>query len=166
MVLVWRIFIGVGLCIYLILGNSAPAFASIHTYPESPTQVMYRSRQSLRDVKDQAWQVVLFKRLQMGEVDCVHLRLVGFPGIAELAHPKPLRITAETGEVWTAADVLNESLLPPNVGEYDLLKVMSDLDSNTPLRLNLPLKGGLSVDLLVPPFGVREWRLLMDTEVE
>jgi hypothetical protein len=43
---------------------------------------------------------------------------------------------------------------------------MTDLDSNTPLRLNLPLKSGLSVDLLVPPFGVREWRLLMDTQVE
>ncbi len=138
-----------------------PAIASVHTYPEGAGQVMYRSQQSLRDVSDQAWQTVLFKRLKLGQVDCVHLRLVGFPGIT-LAHPRQLRITAGTGEVWTAADVGFESSLPANVGEYDLLEMMNQLKSNTPLRLNLPLKNERYVELLVPPFAVQEWRSLVN----
>nr|WP_290225075.1 hypothetical protein [Trichocoleus desertorum] len=34
---------------------SGEAIALVHTYPESSTQVMYRSQQSLRDAKNQAW---------------------------------------------------------------------------------------------------------------
>lgn len=138
--------------------------ASIRTYPESPTQVMYRSQQSLRDVLDQTCLAVLFKRLKLGQLDCVHLRLVEFPNRTSLAHPAPLRITAGIGEVWTAKDVFAESVLPANVGEYDMLEVLTQLDSNTPLRLNLPLKGGRIVERLIPPFAVREWRLLMNQE--
>lgn len=138
--------------------------ASIHTYPESPIQVMFRSKHCLRDSLGQTWQAVLFKRLKLNQVDCVHLRLVEFPNRTSLTHPAPLRITAGTGEVWTAKDVFAESVLPANVGEYDLLEVLSQLDSKTPLRLHLPLKGGRIVELLVPPFAVREWRLLMNQE--
>lgn len=136
--------------------------ASVHTYPEAPGQVMYRSLQSLRDSSDNAWQAVLFKRIELGHVDSLHLRIVGFPGVTELAHPKPLRITAKTGEVWTAADVFVESSLPANVGEYDLLNVMAQLDKDTSLRLSLPLKDEHVVNLLVPPFVVREWRRVFD----
>lgn len=157
--------VGLMLCLTLMIVDSAPAFASIHTYPESPTQVMFRSQQSLRDALGQTWQAVLFKRLKLGQVDCVHLRLVEFPNRTSLAHPAPLRITAGTGEVWTAKDVFGESVLPANVGEYDLLEMLSRLDSNTPLRLDLPLKGRRTVELLVPPFAVREWRLLMNQEL-
>ena len=156
------LLVGITLCLLLMTGNSAPAFASIHRYPESPTQVMYRSQQSLRDASDKAWQAVLFKRLKLGQVDCVHLRLVGFPGLVELAHPRQLRMTTGTGEVWTAADVGVESSLPPNVGEYDILEVINQLKSNIPLRLDLPLKDERSVELLVPPFAVQEWRSLVN----
>lgn len=153
--------LGIMLCLLLMLGNSAPAFASIHKYPESPTQVMYRSQQSLRDISDKAWQAVLFKRLKLDQVDCVHLRLVGFPGITEVAHPRQLQITTGTGEAWMAADVGAESSLPANVGEYDILEMINQLDSNTPLRLSLPLKNQRSVELLVPAFAVQEWRSLV-----
>lgn len=153
---------GLILCIYLMVGNSQPAIASVHTYPEASGQVMYRSLQSLRDRSDNAWQAVLFKRLKLGQLDCLHLRLVGFPGFTELAHPKPLQITTGTGQVWTAADVFAESSLPANVGEYDLLQVMAQLDKDTPLRLSLPLEGERVVELVVPPFAVREWRRVFD----
>jgi len=50
----------------LILGNPIPTLASIHGYPESPTQTMYRSVQSFRDASHKAWQVVLYKRVNRG----------------------------------------------------------------------------------------------------
>lgn len=157
-----RLLLVVGLMLCLFGGTQSPAIASIHTYPEPPTQVMYRSQQSLRDASNRAWQAVLFKRLKSGQVDCMHLRLVGFPGLAELAHPRQLRITTGTGEVGAAADVWVESSLPSNVGEYDIKEMIYQLDSNTPLWLNLPLKNGRSVELLVPPFVVQEWRSLVN----
>ncbi|MBV8885312.1 MAG: hypothetical protein JO235_15135 [Chroococcidiopsidaceae cyanobacterium CP_BM_RX_35] len=46
--------VGLMLCLFLMGGTKAPALASIHTYPESPTQVMYRFQQSLRDASNQA----------------------------------------------------------------------------------------------------------------
>ena len=154
--------VGLTLCLCLIVGSYEPAMASVHTYPEASGQVMYRSQQSLRDASGKAWQAVLFKRLKLGQVECVHLRLVGFPGITELAHPRQLQITTRTGEVWTAADVGVESSLPPNVGEYDILEVINQLNSNIPLWLDLPLKNDRSVELLVPPFAVQEWRSLVN----
>lgn len=153
---------GLFLCLYLMVDNSKPAMASVHTYPEGSGQVMYRSLQSLRDGSDNAWQAILFKRIKSGQVDDLHLRLVGFPGITELAHPSPLQITTGTEKAWTAVDVLVGSSLPNNVGEYDLLQVMTQLDKNTPLRLSLPLKSQQIVDLLVPPFAVQEWRQVFD----
>ncbi len=133
----------------------------VHTYPESSTQVMYRSQQSLRDAQDQAWQAVLFKRTKQDVVDSLHLRLVGFPGRVELNHPKALRMTTGDGEVFIAPDVSDEAPELVNVGEYDFLEVMSRLEQDPPLRLSLPLRGGRVVDLLVPPFVVREWHQLL-----
>jgi hypothetical protein len=146
-----RLIALLALCLSLTAGNSQPAFASVHTYPESPTQVMYRSLQTLRDATDKAWQTVLYKRLKSSQLDSVRLRLVGFPGIGELAGTAPLRIATGTGVVWTAPDVWADSSLPANVGEYDFLQVMAQLDSDTPLRLSLPLKNSRPVELLVPP---------------
>lgn len=157
----WVFAVSSGLCLYLLLGYPSPILASIHTYPESPTQTMYRSVQSFRDSSNKAWQVVLYKRVKSGLVNSIHLRLVGFPGLVELAHPKDLQITAGTGKVWQAKDVFDESYLPNNVGEYDLLEVMRQLDYNTPLELNFPLKGDRVVELSIPPFAVQEWRKLV-----
>ena len=156
-----RLAVGLLLCCLLIVIHSAPAIASIHKYPESNTQVMYRSQQSLRDASGKAWQAILFKRLNSGQVDCVHLRLIGFPGLTEVAHPEQLRITTRTGEVEFAKDVL-VATLPSNVGEYDFLKVVNHLDKNKPLQLGVALKGGQRAELLVPPFAVREWRDLLE----
>lgn len=145
------------LCCCLGLVGERGAIAAIHTYPESSTQVMYRSQQSLRDAQDQAWQAVLFKRVRQGVVDSLHLRLVGFPGQVELAHPQALRMTTGTGEVLVAPDVSDQAPRLVNVGEYDFLEVMTQLEQDPPLRMSLPLSGGQVVDLIVPPFVVREW---------
>lgn len=145
------------LCFCFSVVGAKRAIASVHIYPESSTQVMYRSQQSLRDAQDQAWQAVLFKRMKQGELDSLHLRLIGFPGRAALTHPQVLRMTTGDGRVLTAPDVSDQAPQLVNLGEYDFLEVLTRLEQDPPLRLSLPLKGGRVVDLLVPPFVVREW---------
>lgn len=153
----------ISLCLYLILTITGPALASIHKYPERADRVMFRSVQSLRDNQDKAWQVVLYKRVQSGLVNSFNLRLVGFPG-TELQHPVALTVAAGDRKIGKAKDIWSESDLPVNVGEYDFKSIITQLESNQPLRLSLPVKGEPETELLVPPFGVREWRLLLDTK--
>lgn len=139
-------------------GSLNPALASIHTYPEATDQVMWRSLQTLRDRSDQAWQVIFYKRVKAGQIDCLNLRLVSFPGKVELAHDAPLKITTGTGASWTAPEVLTTPFLTPNAAEFDLQSLMSQLNSEPPLQLKIPLQHQLEANLLVPPFVVREWR--------
>ena len=152
----------ISLCLYLTLAVSPPALASIHKYPETADRVMFRSVQSLRDTDEKAWQVVLYKRVKSGVVNSFNLRLVGFPG-TELEHPVPLNVAAGSREIGMANDIWSESDLPINVGEYDFKSIITQVESNQPLRLNLPVKGEKKAALLVPPFAVREWRLLLET---
>lgn len=148
-------FIGIVLALFLALGVPS-GLASVHTYPEGNDRVMYRSLQTLRDRTDQAWQVVLYKRMQGGQTESIHLRLVGFPGGSALEHPHSLKITTGTERVLMAAEtapVTNTA----NIAEYDLFEVMRQLNSTTPLRLTLPLEG-TAIELPIPPFVVEEWR--------
>ena len=55
-----------------------------------------------------------------------------------------------------------DSSFPPNVGEYDFLEVMKNLDRDTPLRLYLSLDDSSKAEIVVPIFAVKEWRLLFD----
>ena len=141
--------------LFLVIGAS-DGLASVHTYPEGSDGMMYRSLQTLRDRSNQAWQVVLYKQVQGGLTQSLHLRLVGFPGGAALEHPHPLKSTPGTERIWLAPET------PPvtdtsNVAEYDLLEVMRELNSTTPLRLTVPVQGQ-PIELPVPPFAVEEWR--------
>ena len=141
----------------LLLSVSQPAIASVHTYPEGENQTMFRSLQTLRDDRDRAWQFVLFKRVHGGQVESIHLRVVGFPGSGELRHPADLRITSPQ-QTWTATDVLPEnSSFPANVGEYNALDAVTALTSDAPLKLELPAVKS-KVAIAVPPFVVKEWR--------
>jgi len=155
-----RHFLIVLLSLYFILGNPAPVFASIHRYPEGSDRVMYRSKLSLRDRRDRSWQVILFKRVAFGQVESLHLRLVGFPGGVEVAHRAPLTLTTATGKTWRAEDVVDLSL-PPNVGEYDLAPVLLELEGTPAIELSLPLTTE-SAEIPAPPFVVREWQQLFD----
>lgn len=154
-------FLKLILAMLLFFGMQKPAFANIHTYPDGLDQIMYRSQQSFRDSLNRAWQLVLYKRLKNGTLENVRLRLVGFPGSVEFTHPTPLNITTGTGESWQVEDVWNPSLLPINVGEYDASNLINQLNSNSPLRVDLPLKEKLAIELVIPPFAVQEWRDLL-----
>lgn len=140
-----------------VLSFSHPAIASVHTYPEGENRVMFRSLQTLRDEGDHAWQFVLFKRIHAGQVESIHLRVVGFPGSGELEHLADLQITS-SHQTWTMANVLPQpSPFPTNVGEYDALDVFTALTSDAPLKLELPAITS-KVEITIPPFVVKEWR--------
>lgn len=138
-------------------GWMQPTWASVHTYPEGAGAVMVRSLQTLRDDRDQAWQLVLFNRSQHGAIESVHLRLVGFPGKVIVQHPDPLRISSSTA-AWTAPDCTAEvPLLPLSTGEYDVQPAIAALPNNSPLQITLATTGG-DRTLKIPPYAVREWR--------
>jgi hypothetical protein len=156
MMLLKKIWLTGALLMLFLLIGAADGLASVHTYPEGSNGVMYRSLQTLRDRSNQTWQVVLYKRVQGGLTQTLHLRLVGFPGGAALEHPHPLKITAGTEHVWLATETPPVTDTP-NVAEYDLLEVMRELNATTPLRLTVPVQGQ-PIELPVPSFVVEEWR--------
>jgi Protein of unknown function (DUF3122) len=158
----WRkLVIMITFCLCLTIAHSPLALASIHKYPETDDRVMFRSVQSLRDNDGKAWQVVLYKRVKSGIVTSVNLRLVGFPGI-ELIHPADLTVVTGKTEISKADDIWAGANLPVNVGEYDFRSIVLKLESNRPLQLNVPVKSRIDTKLLVPPFAVTEWGLLLE----
>lgn len=161
-----RLLLVLGLLMGGLILQPVAAFASVHRYNETDAQVMYRSQQSLRDMSDQAWQAVLYKRLKAGNLDTLHLRLIGFPGMAEVDRTQPLEISTNTGTLWQAKPVSEERTFPANVGEFDVQAVMSQLTIDLPLWLTLTLKNGQTVKLVAPPFIVREWRSVAQTSDE
>ncbi|MBD1913482.1 MULTISPECIES: DUF3122 domain-containing protein [unclassified Leptolyngbya] len=162
----------VALCCWFASVNGAfaatlpGAIATIHTYPEVGTQVMYRSLQALRDASDQSWQTVFYKRVKDGMVQSIHLRLVGFPGVTELVHPRSLQFSDRNGHTWEAPDIFAESNLDPNlatnVGEYDVIPVVQAFETGRSLWLQVSVTGGETVEIPVPPFAVREWQQVLD----
>jgi hypothetical protein len=151
-----------------------PLLATIHSYPEADGQVMIRSQQSLRDDRDQSWQVILFKRVKDGISSGYSLRLVGFPG-QQVAHPNALAIGLQRGRPasgnrgprsngdWIAADVAaRDPELTENVGQYDLTEFLGKLERTPPLYMTVPIVGGYRANLIAPPYVVKEWQQLVD----
>ncbi len=165
-----KLLLLVGMLLGIMVSTPVPAAqALIHHYPDGADRMMVRSLQTLRDSQNQAWQLVLFKWVRHGQVEALHLRLVGFPGGDALAHPQSLTVALPGGDTLEADDVFPQTRLEPEladtIGEYDLQWVMQSVaatvPSNASLTLLLPLQYG-DRELLVPPFAVREWRQLLD----
>jgi hypothetical protein len=152
------------LCVTLAWPMAQPAIASVHAYPQTSEQTLFRSLQSLRDQAGRSWQLVFFDQVDRGEIKLIHLRLVGFPGL-ELAR-SPLTLAAQTGQRWTVPNVetaeLNVLELPANTAEFDLFEVMRELQDDSVMDLGLELASGDRVDLTVPVAVVREWRSVLE----
>lgn len=149
-----------------VLGQAPTAFASIHTYPETDGQILYRSRLSVQDAQRQAWQLICFKRVQSGQVTEFKLRLVGFPGQVSLEHPASLSFEDSHGHQWTASDQTQEesqleSVLE-SVGQYDLLALMKDLNHAERMELTIKLTENEHRVLIVPQSMIKEWLMLKE----
>jgi hypothetical protein len=162
--IVSKLLLLLSLVALLILGEShlttQPAWAEIRQIEEAPGQLLYQSQHSLRDQAGYSWQVVLFKPVKNATVTGVNLRLVGFPGVAEFSHPKPLQIKIETGEIFTAEDEFADQSPAPNVGQYDFKSVLFKLPINQRTVLLLPIAGDRTITLQIPPSIILEWQTL------
>ena len=159
------------LCCFLLLvgpiGHRGQALASIHTYPETETQTMYRSRLSVQDNQNQAWQLILFKRVVSGQVKDFNLRLISFPGQVTIQHPAQLLLEDSHEHQWIGEDLTRQDpQLEPvatSVGQYDLLSTMKTLDHAERMELEVTLENGDRRTLIVPQYMVKEWLQLKDT---
>ncbi|NER78930.1 MAG: DUF3122 domain-containing protein [Leptolyngbya sp. SIO1D8] len=151
----------ISLLVALVVWVALPgvAQASIHTYHERPGQVTYRSRQSLRDYGDRAWQAIAFKRIQRETLQGIYLRLVGFPGAVTVEPQKPIVLISTTGQQWQLSwdiDPQTESL-PDSVGQYDLQPLLASLTNALPLEMQISLTGMDVAEIRIAPFVVKEW---------
>lgn len=85
----WLLLLGALLLVMLLgLGmvNIPSANATVRQLEEAPGQVVYQSRQTLKDQHGNSWQSIAFKRIRPNAESSFELRLVGFPGVVEIAH--------------------------------------------------------------------------------
>ncbi|MDJ1173040.1 DUF3122 domain-containing protein [Roseofilum capinflatum] len=138
---------------------SQPASALIRRQVEAPGQTLYQSRHSLRDTKGKTWQVILFKRIKVGELANVQLRLVGFPDQTVFQHPAPLNLKDSKGNQLSAADVFADQAPAPNVGQYELTDILKSVSASGSLELSLPVDNG-ETQISVPAVIILEWQYL------
>ena len=142
-----------------LLQGPAPLAAGVDHRIDDQDQSMGCSRERLRDLDHQAWQLVACSAGPPGEA--VILRLVSRPGWLRFDHPSPLLL--DSGRFhWELEDttLANPVLVKDGrdaAAEFVLTPLLADLRQNRPLRLSLP---GVIDELPIPPFVVREWRSL------
>ncbi|MBI4781695.1 MAG: DUF3122 domain-containing protein [Oscillatoriophycideae cyanobacterium NC_groundwater_1537_Pr4_S-0.65um_50_18] len=149
--------------------NSPSANATVRQLEEAPGQIVYQSRQSLKDQHGNSWQSVAFKRIRPDGQSSFELRLVGFPGVAEIDRAQPLTLTNSLGKTLTATDasstIFTDAAQPePTVGQYDLQPLLPQLQMGIPLTLTLPTLGSEAVSLSVSPLLIEEWQTVANYE--
>jgi hypothetical protein len=168
----WLLLLGaIALGVLLGLGiiNPPSAAAAIRQLEEAPGQMVYQSRQNLKDQHDNTWQAIAFKRIRPNGQTSFDLRLVGFPGVVEIDHTQPITLTNFLGKTLTAIDdshdIFTEAAQPgSNVGQYDLQPLLPELETEIPLTLTLPTTGRESVILSISPSAIAEWKTVASHE--
>ncbi|WP_255102950.1 MULTISPECIES: DUF3122 domain-containing protein [unclassified Synechococcus] len=155
-----RLLLALSLVLAGLFALVAPATAQLHQHPSETGSPVLRSLVSVRDLDDQAWQLVAFRDGPPGAA--LRLRVVGYPGKVRLDHPTSLQVRSGPFQ-WQLEDLTLESQALSNDGrsaaaEFDLSPLLAELSQNRPLRLRLP---GVFTELPVPPFVVAEWRSLV-----
>lgn len=145
-----------------------PAIAAIRQLEETPGQMVYQSRQTLKDQQGRAWQVIAFKRIRANGDESLYLRLVGFPGSSSIDRTLPLSFTNSLGVTVTALDassqIFTDSSAPESqVGQYDIQPIVSQLQAELPWQLVIPTLGQSSIQLKVPSMLIQEWHSIAET---
>ncbi|MHC5828535.1 MAG: DUF3122 domain-containing protein, partial [Nostoc sp.] len=103
-----RRLLAASICVLMVVWSPIPVFAAVRQIEESPGQMLYQSRQNLRDQTGKSWQAIAFKRTHPEGSAIVSLRLVGFPSGVEFNHTQPLTLTTSLGQTLTAKDISSE----------------------------------------------------------
>ncbi len=150
------------ICVLLVVCSPLPAFAAVTKIEEYPGQMLYQSRQKLRDQTGNSWQAIAFKRTHPEGSSIVSLRLVGFPSGVEFDRTQPLTLITSMGQTLTAKDISSEisqdTPTPANVAEYDIKSVLPQLRTEIPLHLTLPMVTGSPIELQIPSTAIQEWQ--------
>lgn len=152
-------FLSFALILTLLFFFPHSAEATVRKTEEADGEILYQSRHQLQDSQQQSWQVVLFKREKEGNAGDVKLRVVGFPGKSEIAHPKPLILETDRA-AWEAQDLFTEKSPAPNVGQYNLQSIISELSPESSLLLKIPEANGENTTLKVPGVIILEWKIV------
>ncbi|MEY3301669.1 MAG: DUF3122 domain-containing protein [Pseudanabaena sp.] len=160
----WLLLIS-AIAIFALIGlgvlDMPSASAAIRQIEEAPNQMVYQSRQSLKDQHGNTWQTVAFKRSRPDGNSSFELRLVGFPDLVAINHTQPLTLTNSLGKTLTATDTSSNIFkdgVQANVGQYDLQPLLADLQAEIPLKISLSTLKGDAISLSVPPALVAEWQ--------
>ena len=149
-------------CLFLF---SAPANALLRQHHETTNVLRYHARDSLRDRDGNTWQVLLFpEHSDRDSSTSYYLRLVGFPGVNSFIHPQSLEIMTKD-KILMAQDVYTDLAPAPNVGQYNLTPIMSQLPAKGKLKLAVPLDNYRELALKIPSEVLEEWQLLFQ-EIE
>jgi hypothetical protein len=136
-----------------------PANALLRQHHETPNVLRYHAQDSLKDRDGNTWQVLLFPENYDSKTN-YYLRLVGFPGLNTFLHPQSLEILTAQGQILTATDAFQKSAPAPNVGQYNLTPIISQLTTQSNLRLAVALAANHELSLTIPREVVTEWQLL------
>lgn len=136
------------------------ATALLRQHHETPGVLRYHAQDSLKDRDGNTWQVLLFPDNTQNQQTTYYLRLVGFPGINSFNHPQSLEILISQGKILTATDAYAQSSPAPNVGQYDLTSIISQLPNKQSLKLSVPLQNNRELALKIPQAVLTEWQLL------
>jgi len=148
------------------LSDASPhiAHSNIRQLEEAPGQIVYQSRQKLYDQNKNIWQAIAFKRIRPNGETSLKLRLIGFPGTAELFHPHPLSIEIPGQRPLEADDVSDEPFTDQqptgNVGQYDLKPILFQLPTALEIVLSIPTTESSQIKIGVSPLVVQEWQEL------
>lgn len=161
----------IGLSLLCGLVSAPPAIADIRQFQAAPGHFLYQSRQTLWDGHKHSWQAIAFQRSQPDANFRIYLRLVAFPGTADIDRSQPLVLTNSLGETLEAADTSSQiftdaSSPQPNVGQYDLQPILDQLRVEMSWRLYIPTHQGEPVTLFVPSTVVQEWHTLADQKLK
>lgn len=162
--IIQSVLLGLAICFCLLIGID-PSLAAIREIEESPEQTVYQTKETLKDQHGNNWQAIAFKRTRNDGKSSFFLRLVGFPNVAAIDRSQPITLTNSLGKILTATDssndIFTDSFTPqPNVGQYDLQPLLSQLEAEIPLKLSLPIISGEAISLSVPPTFVEEWQTI------
>ena len=149
---------------------SPPAIAAVLYTADTSGSVIVQSRRTLRDQDHHSWQAIAFKPISPDGSGGLSLRLVGFPGVVEIAHPQAIVLTNPQGQRIYVADISdqisaqNSVTLPPqpHVGQYDLQASLPQLSIDYRLQLELPTRPPALLQL--PPALLQEWQTIANTQ--
>ena len=137
-----------------------PATALLRQHHETENVLRYHAQDSLKDRDGNTWQVLLFPDNLQSLETTYYLRLVGFPGVNAFIHPQSLEILTSQGKILTATDSYAESSPAPNVGQYNLTPIITQIPDKGSLKLSIPLADNRELALKIPAEVLSEWQLL------